>query len=73
MILAAMVAILPFLGLPQAVKNPLFVILGILIFLFSFAKSHYAAGYEADQVEQAEINFNPIKEESSVNDNDKIE
>lgn len=54
MLLAIIVVILPFVGLPQSIKNILFVVLGLLIALFSFARSHYAAGYEAE-VEREDV------------------
>ncbi len=42
------IALVPFLGLPDSFKNIIFVILGLLIALFGFAKSHYASGYEKE-------------------------
>lgn len=42
------IALVPFLGLPDSFKNIIFVIFGLLIALFGFAKSHYASGYEKE-------------------------
>ena len=48
LLLGVIVALLPFLGFPQGFKDTLFVVLGLLIALFGFAKSHYAENYDEE-------------------------
>jgi len=49
--LGLVIVLVPFSGLPENFKNIIFVVLGLLIALFGFAKSHYAAGYEKEYKE----------------------
>lgn len=47
-LLALIVVILPFLSLPEIVQDSLFVILGLLIALLGFAKSHYVSNLDTE-------------------------